>query len=396
VGDVAARALDLLRGCAGPGGFVASPQDVANYRRVWARDGVVCGLAAVVGGDESLLEGLGATLRTLAAHQDAQGRVPSNVGLTQPPSVSYGGLVGRLDAPAWFVIGVGHYVGASGDREFAQAMAPHAARALALLSCWDHNGRGLLYAPPGADWADELDVHGHTLGLNLLRLWALRSHARCYGDEASATLAARLAETIDRELWPRGEVSPEEVRHPPAWAVRLEAPVTHWQASFGPLGYDARFDALGNALAVLLGLGDARRRHQALTTGQALAGVTKLGLVPAFWPPVFRDDPRWRGLTQAHAGQLRNHPHEYHNGGVWPFVNGFWGLALLAGGREADARALRDRVAALCQAGDGFCEFAHAKTGAPGGVTPIAWSAAGLLLLDAALAGKTLAFEAAS
>jgi hypothetical protein len=31
---------------------LASAQDISNYKRVWARDGVICGLAALASGDE--------------------------------------------------------------------------------------------------------------------------------------------------------------------------------------------------------------------------------------------------------------------------------------------------------------------------------------------------------
>ena len=40
------RALALLRACAGPDGFVASPSHHDNYRRIWARDGAIMVLAA--------------------------------------------------------------------------------------------------------------------------------------------------------------------------------------------------------------------------------------------------------------------------------------------------------------------------------------------------------------
>jgi hypothetical protein len=32
---------------------LASAQDISNYKRVWARDGVICGLAALASGEEA-------------------------------------------------------------------------------------------------------------------------------------------------------------------------------------------------------------------------------------------------------------------------------------------------------------------------------------------------------
>ncbi|HCP73369.1 MAG TPA: glycogen debranching protein, partial [Ktedonobacter sp.] len=59
------RSLEILRLCLTPAGFVASPIDVDNYARVWARDGVITGLAALASGDGELMMGMKRTLTTL-------------------------------------------------------------------------------------------------------------------------------------------------------------------------------------------------------------------------------------------------------------------------------------------------------------------------------------------
>ena len=41
------KAIELLQKCSSEQGFLASAQDISNYKRVWARDGVICGLAAL-------------------------------------------------------------------------------------------------------------------------------------------------------------------------------------------------------------------------------------------------------------------------------------------------------------------------------------------------------------
>ena len=74
-------ALDLLRDSLTEAGFLASPTDRTNYRRVWARDGVICGLAGLASGDDDLAEGLRRTVETLFAHVGPQGQVPSNVAI---------------------------------------------------------------------------------------------------------------------------------------------------------------------------------------------------------------------------------------------------------------------------------------------------------------------------
>lgn len=65
-------------GPAGPeGGSAGEPLAAANYARVWARDGVICGLAGLAAGEAALTAGLADTLDTLAAHQGPRGEIPA-------------------------------------------------------------------------------------------------------------------------------------------------------------------------------------------------------------------------------------------------------------------------------------------------------------------------------
>ena len=104
------KAIELLRKCSSSEGFLASAQNISNYKRVWARDGVICGLAALASGDTDLIETFRITLETLAKNQHHNGTIPSNV-MTKADEieVSYGGLAGRVDAVTWFIIGICQY-----------------------------------------------------------------------------------------------------------------------------------------------------------------------------------------------------------------------------------------------------------------------------------------------
>jgi glycogen debranching enzyme len=86
-------------------------------------------------------------------------------------------------------------------------------------------------------------------------------------------------------------------------------------------------------------------------------------------PAVRPGDPDWRD----YYGML-NLPHHYHNGGVWPFIGGFYVAALLKAGRSDAAEAALRNLAALNQRG-GFNEWHHGQTGLAMGVGDQAWSA---------------------
>lgn len=397
------QAMALLHDVATPHGFLASPTDVANYRRVWARDGVVCGLAGLAAGDATLASALQATLETLAAHQGPQGQIPSNVALEPDGTttgVSYGGVCGRADTIPWFVIGVSQYARHTGDARFAEAMTPAMRRGLDLLTAWEFNGRGLVYVPQGGDWADEYVLHGYVLYDQLLRLWALRGFANVTGEADAHAAADALAERLRATFWPEPEGDPEAAYHPHAYRRYVEA---HGAAPYGlaaltPGGYVARFDAWSNALALLLGVPTEAQAARLVAAGEALRAERPHTLVPAFWPPITEEDPAWAALRANYRDRFSNHPHAYHNGGLWPMINGWWGCALAAHGRPETAADLLARLHAANRGGTNddvwtFPEYLHGETGVPGGTPRLAWSAAGAVLLARHLHGQPLTYD---
>jgi hypothetical protein len=173
------------------------------------------------------------------------------------------------------------------------------------------------------------------------------------------------------------------------------------------------FDAWGNALAVLLGLGDDASARRTLEAGESVRSDRPGRLIPAFWPPVREGDPDWHLLQGNHRGTFQNHPGHYHNGGLWPMVNGWWGCALGTGRQEEAARDVLTAIHTANRRQDGdpaldpndadgpsgewlFPEYRDAETAAPGGTRPLAWSAAGAVILDRHLAGNRLSYVPAT
>jgi hypothetical protein len=401
------QALRLLREAVTPHGFVASPEATANYGRVWCRDGVVCGLAGLAVGDDQLLQALRATLETLAAHQGPDGQIPSNVLVGEDGrarEVSLGGTAGRVDTIPWFVIGVALLADGLNDGDLAAAMEAVVEKALRLLTAWEFNRRGLVYVPQSGSWADEYHHHGYLLHVQLLRLWALRCAARLYDRGDLAACADRLAGLVRVNFWPRAsERDSELIYHRQAWASRVAAvgAPTFGPCGLLPTGYLEQFDALGNALAVLLEVVPPPAVPGLLDHGQALRRIGPTGLVPCHWPPVASDDPEWPALTANAAFDFKNEPGRYHNGGIWPMINGWWGLALNRVGRRDEAGEILAGIDAVGRQGSeagswGFHEFADAFSGEPGGTRRLAWSAAGRMLLGEALAGGALGYGMAA
>ena len=315
--------------------------------------------------------------------------------------VSLGGTAGRVDTIPWFVIGLGQLVDQEGDLDLAATLRPVVERGLRLLTAWEFNRRGLVYVPRSGSWADEYHHHGYLLHVQLLRLWALRCAARLYGREEDARVAERLRRLLRVNFWPRQEDEGSELIYDRrAWRARVEDVRGPVYAPCGllPGSYLDQFDALANALAVLLQVAPAGAVGPLLDHGESLTAIGPTGLVPCHWPPVTEDDAGWPALAANAAYGFKNQPGRYHNGGVWPMVNGWWGMALELAGRGEEARRALARIDAVNRLGAGpedgweFHEFADARTGEPGGARRLAWSAAGRVLLDGALGGRHLRY----
>jgi glycogen debranching enzyme len=72
-------------------------------------------------------------------------------------------------------------------------------------------------------------------------------------------------------------------------------------------------------------------------------------------------------------------PYQYHNGGIWPFIGGFYVTALVKAGRIDDAYKNLVKLAEANRRGKKveweFNEWLHGITGNPMGIVKQAWSA---------------------
>lgn len=376
------KAIDLLYKVSTPSGFLASAENTTNYQRVWARDGVICGLAALASSDEQLILTFKKTLETLANNQDTNGTIPSNVlVLEEKNEVSYGGLAGRVDAVTWFVIGVCQYGFYTKEEHFVQQMKPNIEKCLSLLEAWEFNNKHLLYVPLSGNWADEYITDGYVLYDQLLRVWALKSYNYFVKSDAIATKINAIVQQVEVNFLPN---SIGEKYHERAYN---EVQFSHFMpCSFSPSGYKTQFDAFANSLVLLLNLGSEEFQKQTVSFADNLAKETQLGLLPAFWPPVFQDDLDWNLLKNNCKYEFRNYPYEFHNGGSWPMVNGFFGLALLAKNETQKAANLLEKInEANAKKDFAFYENFNTETTDVNGVSFCAWSAAATVLVHQSL-----------
>lgn len=126
-----------------------------------------------------------------------------------------------------------------------------------------------------------------------------------------------------------------------------------------------RWEGLGTALALLWHIADDTQADAIFRTVRP----TEHGL-PCLWPRF----PLWRPW-------LLRDEYYYHNGMVWPFVQGYWAwAAAVRGAVDVFATELAS-LAALAATAPTYHEFYRPDTGRPGGSARQLWSAAGYLAM---------------
>jgi len=170
-----------------------------------------------------------------------------------------------------------------------------------------------------------------------------------------------------------GQILGEDVRPLREQAARLKDAINahFWLPQKGYYGYfidekgtlDPRMEGLGEAFAILTGVADPERARQVLRS----TPTTPWGF-PCLWPQF----GEWRSYKTDFA-------HYYHNGMIWPFVEGYWAWAasetkdVATFGRELDA------LVKLSEKNQTFMELYRPEDGAPDGSPRQLWSASGFL-----------------
>jgi GH15 family glucan-1,4-alpha-glucosidase len=372
------KAIELLQKASSSEGFLASAQDISNYKRVWARDGVICGLAALASGDEELIATFRLTLETLTNNQHENGTIPSNVMTNEDVvEVSYGGLAGRVDAVTWFVIGICQYAFYTNDPAFVVKHEANIQKCLHLLEAWEFNNKGLLYVPLSGNWADEYITDGYVLYDQLLRVWALKSYNHFVDAKSISNKIEKITEQIEVNFTPNS--APEKYHERAYNEISIK---NFMPCSFSPAGYKTQFDAFANSLALYLNIGTEEFQNTIIEYSIALKNERPLNLLPAFWPPIEDTDVDWNLLKNNCKYEFRNYPNEFHNGGSWSMVNGFYGLGLLSKEKEKEASEVLEAInAANAVDNYSFYENFNSQTKQANGVPFCAWSAAATVML---------------
>ncbi len=364
IDDAVRAALDVLRHNAHSGTGSLPRTAGWGYPEPYTRDLMLSAPGILVSGDAELIAALRRVLETLAQNQSPLGHMP---GLANDPEDR-----GSSDTTPLFLIGLALYRQHSGETGFLDEAAE---RALRWLSYQSPDDRVMVTQQPTSDWRDEQWVLGYGLYVNTLVYAALR----LFGRDARADV---LRDRINQPVIVGGQK--------PGYVLEgLALPDRPYYALWSyKVHYSARFDLMGNCLAILFGLaapGKERAMIEWIETtcaAQRAEGTLAHDVPPCLMPIIQRHDPDWHPRYEQYG-----RPGEYHNGGVWPFIAGWYVAARVAAGQAAQPtlETLVELVRPARREGleFGFNEWFSAGDGIPRGEDWQTWSAA-LLIYAAA------------
>jgi hypothetical protein len=330
-----------------------------GYPEPYTRDLLFSIFGIGVSGDKKLVGSIKKVLETVASNQSVHGHIPS---LVHDPEDR-----GSSDSTPLFLVGVGIYRKISGDTGFLSEAVD---KSLCWMEYQSPSDRYLVTQQPTSDWRDEQWVLGYGLFVNTL----LYSYLRLLGHHDRAD---KVKHEMGRFTVTDGKMNHHTheglvVKHKPYYAL--------WSYKV----YNSeRFDLLGNSLAILSGIASPTRAGELVSwiedecETMLKNGDLTIDLPPNFFPFIKPGDADWHERYSNF-----NNPGDYHNGGIWPFICGFYIAALVASKRYklAETKLLAlTRINKLSQSNDlkyGFNEWIKSQDGKPKGQDWQTWSAA--------------------
>jgi len=330
-----------------------------GYPEPYTRDLMFSIFGIGVSENQKLIESIRKVLETLSTNQTERGHIPSLVNDKEDR--------GSSDTTPLFLLCVGIFRKVSGESDFLNEAVE---KALTWMEYQSPTDRYLVAQQPTSDWRDEQWVTGYGLYVNTI----VYSYLRLLGQHERAELICKEI----RKFTITGGVQPRHVRE--GLAIKHKPYYAFWSYK---IHNSERFDLLGNSLAILSGIASPSRAEKMISwIEEECEYMKKMGelacdLPPNFFPFIKPEDTDWRLRYETY-----NMPGKYHNGGIWPFICGFYVAALIAAKRYKLAGEKLMALTHIIKTSNtgsidfGFNEWLKARDGKPMGQDWQTWSAA--------------------
>jgi len=317
------EAIAALKRCVKSVGFYASGTP-GEYDAVWARDSMIASLGGSLIGT-TFKKPFHNSLELLSKHQSLLGQIPNAVGAWNKERHS-NITFNTIDSTLWYVVGLHTYAAAYRQQSILKKHRENLERAITWLTFQDPNEVKLLAQQPTMDWQDAFPhKYGYTINTQALyyqTLKLLNKHK----------LAEHIKKVVNGNIEKYLALYDEQLGYYLPWA---------WKDHDGDREHEEWFDTLGNLLAIITDLATPEIAKNILRHIET-AKINKPFPCKAIDPPIRAGDPEWHSYFSKCDAKL---PFNYLNGGVWPFIGGFYVAALVKTKQFAKAEKTLEQLA---------------------------------------------------
>ena len=367
------KAIEVLNHCARKTGFYASGLP-GGYEATWARDSMITGLGvATLKPDISNLKLIfKKSLELLAKNQSKHGQIPNAVGsynTERRSDVTFN----SIDSTLWWIIGLYAYSKTYKDKAILKKHAKHLKAALTWLEYQDPNEDSLLVQQPTMDWEDAFPhKYGRVINTEALYYAVLNLTNQ-------KKKAAHLKKIVNGETQKYLALYDKKLGFYRPWIWKGHGPDQKLKEQ------ESWFDTTGNLLAIVTGLATPKIANSILNYIEKTR-INRPYPCKAIWPPIRKGDSAYHKYFEDCEAREAYH---YLNAGIWPFIGGFYVVALVKMKKFAKAKKELELLAKANLKSKGstihgsrstvhdFYEWLDGKTGrVEGGASPYqAWSA---------------------
>lgn len=329
------KAIEVLEKCITPMGFTAANP---SYQAIWSRDSMITSLGASLVNKPEFKDAFKKSLNTLTEKQSELGQIPNAVHIKDKKAD-----FASIDSSLWFIIGEYIYAERFKDKSLLKKHKKNIEKAFLWLRYQDFGEDSLPEQQPTSDWQDCFPHrYGHTI------------HTQA--------LYYKVLNLLDKKIIIKKVV--KRVNHPTEglWAKDYFYSY-RWKNHNKHHEIGEWFDSLANILTIVYGLANKNQSEKILSYIKQ-EKIDSPYPIKTIHPYIKEGSKDWQDYFYDCEAQI---PYHYINEGIWPYIGGFYILALIKMKKFNEAEKQLEKLAELNMKKDGaFWEWFNGKTGEPG------------------------------
>lgn len=296
------KAKNAIKLCSTKNGLYASGGK-KGYAGVWARDSMITLIGASSDKNKLFKEQFKKSLITLAKYQSKLGQIPNAVlhFERKKPQVDFK----SIDSNLWFIIGHYLYKKRYKDSSLFSKYKKSIKKALLWIYYRDVGEDTTIEQLPTTDWQDAFP-HKYGAAINTQALYH-KVLELTKDKKRIKKLKGEVNENKENKLWNSDFY----------WAYRWKNHNKYKE--IGPW-----FDSLGNLLSIIFNLADKKKALSILKHIKENK-INRPYPIKCISPPIKPNSDYWEDYYY----DAKATPNRYLNGGIWPFIGGFYALTLI-------------------------------------------------------------------